>query len=71
MKSRLSMVIQLNLPAPLGVIACIPPLFQDADLATDQEHQSPDILLTWPNILAFNAIIAARKSGYGCGIRRL
>src|SRR5205085_10931823 len=48
----LSMIVELDLPAPLLLVGRVPPRAQDADLAARQDHRPPDVVLSRPDVLA-------------------
>lgn len=58
----LLMVIELNLPAPLCVIRRVPPQQQLSGLASRQQHQSANVLVRQPDILALDGIATSREA---------
>lgn len=61
----LSVVVELDAPAPLAAVRGVPPVPQDSNLATRKHHREPDIGRPGPAVLAADGPTLADEQRHG------
>ena len=59
----LAVIIELDLPAPLGAIGRLPPGLEQPDLTAGQDHRAAEIARVRPAILAGDAVAVTNQAG--------